>query len=96
MYNKEQLATVFAKYKYPDFLVDNIIKRLNAMQPEIKVLFDQWFKNGDTPKEEIEGYTYDELVGEHYKFTPINAFLTLNWLIEDKENAVIALEEGVK
>ena len=96
MYTKEQLAIKFAEYKYPDTIVDKMVERLNAMQPEIKAFFDQWLENGETPKDEIEGYTYEELVGANYGFNPINAFLTLNWLIEDKGSAIMALESGIK
>jgi len=96
MYNKEQLANLFAEYKYPDFMIDNIVDRLNAMQPEIQILFGRWLENGEIPKDEIEGYTYEELVGDRYRFTPINAFLSLNWLIVNKEDAIVALESGIK
>lgn len=96
MYNKELLADVFRRYEYPDFIVDSIIDRLNNMQPEIKDLFDRWLLNNSVPDVEINGYTFKELIGNTYCFTPINAFLTLNWLLIDPDNANAALEGGIR
>ena len=59
MYSKEQLADILRRYEYPDFLMDKTVERLNNMQQEIKVLFDKWMINGDIPKDEINGYTFE-------------------------------------
>lgn len=96
MYNKELLTTVLKRYEYPDFLINKTIDRLNNMQMEIKVMFDKWLTNGDIPKDEINGYTFEELTGDKFNFTPINAFLTLNWLLIDSNSATMALESGTR
>lgn len=94
MYSKEQLAEILQQYNYPDFMIDSTINRLNKMQPEIKILFDKWLLNSSMPEDEINGFTFRELTGEKFNFTPINAFLTLNWLLVDPANAIAALEGG--
>ena len=66
------------------------------MQPEIKILFDKWLLNSSMPEDEINGFTFRELTGEKFNFTPINAFLTLNWLLTDPTNAIAALEGGIR
>ena len=96
MYSKEQLANILRRYEYPNFLMEKTVERLNNMQPEIKVLFDKWLTNGDIPKDEINGYTFEELTGNKFNFTPINAFVTLNWLLVDSTNAIAALESGTR
>ena len=48
------------------------------------------------PEVEINGFTIQELIGEKFNFTPINAFLTLNWLLVDQDNAIAALEGGIR
>lgn len=48
------------------------------------------------PEVEINGFTIQELTGEKFNFTPINAFLTLNWLLVDQDNAIAALEGGIR
>lgn len=96
MYYKEQLVDILRRYEYPDFLMDKTVERLNNMQPEVKVLFDKWLTNEDIPEDEINGYTFEELTGTKFNFTPINAFLTLNWLLTDSANAITALKGGIK
>ena len=96
MYSKDQLAEILRQYEYPDFLTDKTVERLNNMQPEIKILFDKWLLNNSMPEVEINGFTIQELTGEKFNFTPINAFLTLNWLLVDQDNAIAALEGGIR
>ena len=96
MYSKDQLAEIFRQYEYPDFLIDKTVERLNNMRPEIKILFDKWLLNHSMPEVEINGFTIQELIGEKFNFTPINAFLTLNWLLVDQDNAIAALEGGIR
>lgn len=91
MYNRESLQKGLSAY--PEFMIDGIIERLNNLSPDIKQLFDEWLAKGIEPEDEINGYTYRELVDER-KFKPVNAFLTLDWLIKDKEAAIAALEGG--
>ena len=93
---KNQLAGILRQYEYPDFLIDKTVERLNNMQPEIKTLFDNWLLNSSMPEDEIKGFTMRELTGEKFNFTPINAFLTLNWLLVDPANAISALEGGIR
>lgn len=95
MYNKEQITELLRQYKYPDFAIDGVVAKLNNMEPEMSALFEKWLQTKEIPNDEINGFTFVELT-DKYKFTPINAFLTLNWLIVDPENASAALEGGIR
>ena len=96
MYSKDLLLGVLRKYGYPDHMINCTIERLNNMEPEIKQLFDHWLHDGSVPNDNVCGYTYSELIGQKYRFTPINAFLTLNWLLVDTSAAIAALEGGIR
>ena len=95
MYNKEQMTELLRQYKYPDFAIDGVISKLKNMEPEMLVLFEKWMQTQEIPNDEINGFTFVELINK-YGFTPINAFLTLNWLIVDLEKASAALEGGIR
>lgn len=91
MYSRESLQKCLNAY--PEFMISGVIEKLNNLSPDIKQLFDKWLATGVEPEDEVNGYTYQELVHKR-KFQPVNAFLTLDWLIKDKEAAIAALEGG--
>ncbi len=89
------MTALLRQYKYPDFMIAGVIAKLNNMEPEILTLFEKWLQTKEVPNDEINGFTFVELINK-YGFTPINAFLTLNWLLVDPENASAALEGGIR
>ena len=93
MYSRESLQKCLSAY--PEFMISGVIEKLNNLSPEIKQFFDEWLATGVEPKNEVNGYTYQELVNKR-KFQPVNAFLTLDWLLKDTEAAIAALEGGMR
>lgn len=67
-----------------------VIAQLRKLDTPIKKLFITWFQTGNYPCESIEDTTVRELV-ECAKMTPVNAFLTLDWLKREPVLAKAAL-----
>ena len=82
---------ILREYSYPEWMYDDIISKLQNLSPKIRKHFESWLSNRTEPDIDIEGYTYKSLLND-YKMTPINAFITLNWLQLNPDEAKIALQ----
>lgn len=71
-----------------------IIKDIRKMDPELKKAFGKWYKSGITPKQYVEGITFDMLVNS-FKMNAFNAFLTLDWLKREPLEAKSALGRAI-
>jgi hypothetical protein len=62
--------------------------------PSIQKAFEQWWYDGTLDAQlEVQGYTIKRLMDD-YAFTPVNALLTLDWLLREPVMALAALDEG--
>lgn len=66
------------------------IKKIRKMDKNLKKEFGKWYKYGKTPEREIDGIGFKTLVNT-FGMNEINAFLTLDWLIREPEEAKMAL-----
>lgn len=64
------------------------------MDERIKAAFEEWVDNNVIPTIEIEGWSYNKLV-EKFKMRPVAAFLALDRLTREPENASKALKLGI-
>lgn len=62
--------------------------------PVVQKAFEQWWRDGSLdPALEAHGYTLKRLIDE-YAFNPVNAMLTIDWILREPDMALAALEEG--
>ena len=59
----------------------------------IQAGFEQWWQTKQLPELEVEGVTLKLLIEEH-NMKPVAAFLTLDWLLRDPEEAKKFLHTG--
>lgn len=93
--NRDKIIKVLEKQGYPEFMIDNTIKKIEAFAPAVATVFAEWLENGSTPQLEVENYSYISLI-DKFKMKPIGAFITLDWLIRDSEAAKKSLKNGIK
>lgn len=93
--NNEQLLQILQEEGYPSYMIENTIKKLNNLSSPVMALFEKWCQTGMIPAVIIGGYTYQILI-EKYKMKPIGAFLTLDWLSREPEEAENALKKGIR
>lgn len=67
--------------------------KLVALQPVVRVAFQQWWDTGVVPPLQVEGYTLERLQAE-YALEPIAAFLALDWLTREPDKALKRLRRG--
>jgi hypothetical protein len=88
------IARLVSEFDYSEKLAKEVARKLRDSAPEIQVAFEKWWYGGGFDEHlVVQGYTAQRLV-EKYRFTPPNAFVTLDWLIREPEKAVKALARG--
>jgi len=83
-----------SEFDYPQKRAEEAVQKLQRSAPVIQEAFEKWWM-GDGLDEQllVEGYTLQQLV-EEYDFNPMNAFLTLDWLLREPARAREALSRG--
>lgn len=85
---------VIAEFGYREQDAERVANSLQTCAPVIQKAFEQWWRNGSIDAGlEIHGYTLKRLMDD-YDFNPVNALLTLDWLLREPEMALAALSEG--
>lgn len=88
----EQIINILREWGYPEWMFDNLISKLQKLSPKIRKHFDKWIIDRGEPNIDVEGYSFSSLIKD-YEMTPINAFITLNWLALNPDEAKLALQE---
>ena len=76
-------------------MLDKTADKIENLSPVLQEAFDCWVKCNIEPSFSIKGYSYSSLI-ETYNMKPIGAFLTLDWLIKEPEEALENLNRGIK
>lgn len=92
---REQIIEILREEAYPEYMIEQTVRKIENFEPEIKDAFELWLSEGIVPKIKFEGYSFKDLVHQ-YGMKPVGAFITLDWLKRDPQNAVNALKRGVK
>ena len=93
--NRDTLLGLLKEERYPEYMIDNTIAKLEHLQPNIASIFAEWATTGKIPEISIEGYTFSTLT-HNFGMKPIGAFLTLDWLVREPQRARAALKKGIK
>lgn len=83
------------EYDYPAFMVEKTLEKVEKLDSEVYNELEKWFESGQLSDIEIGGYTVKTLI-DKYKMTEVGAFLTLDWLKREPEEAKKALLKGIK
>jgi len=73
--------------------VDGIIMKIEALKPNVASAFEEWFNTGIVKEIDVEGYTVASLRAIKKNMNVIGAYLTLDWLIREPEQAKLALQQ---
>ena len=92
---RNQIIEILKEEDYPEYMIEQTANKLENLEPEIKIAFEQWHLNGTIPTITLEGYTYQDLV-ILYGMKPVGAFITLDWLKREPDKAARALEKGIR
>lgn len=93
--NKDLIIEKLKEFNYPEQMFGSVVGKIDRFDYDLSYDFDMWLENGKAPSVQYEGYTFNDLT-EEYSFNPINAFITLDWLKREPEEAIKALERGIK
>jgi len=93
--DKQKLHQLLIDFGYPSHMIEQTIEKINRFQPKIKKAFEGWVANGKEPDIEVHGYAFSQL-RKDYGMKAIGAFITLDWLVRDPENAIKSLKRGIR
>ncbi len=92
---KELQERLLDEWDYPTHLVENTARRLMNMSPQVTEAFETWCETGRMPQLEAEGYSLEQLRRD-FRMKPVGAFLTLDWLVKEPQEAREALRQGIR
>jgi hypothetical protein len=91
---EELMPRLVAEFGYPEKNAEKVVQKLQACTPVVQEAFEKWWRGeGLDPQLAVKGYTLKRLI-EEYGFGPIAAFLDMDWLVREPEQAAQALSEG--
>ena len=68
----------------------HVMKRVDKLDNQIKAYFELWLMDGVIPEKDIKGVTFKRLTSEE-GMNPIRAFLMLDWIKREPEEALYYL-----
>ncbi len=96
MINVNKLRDYLVKeYDYPAFMVEKTIDKVEKFDSDIYHEFEHWLSSGEESGIQVEGYSIRMLI-DKYKMNVVGAYLTLDWLKREPEDAKKALLRGTK
>jgi hypothetical protein len=90
---EDLLSGLAERFGYPKEHAPIVAAKLLHLQPQLRLEFELWWKDGALPTLNAEGYTVERLVREHH-LKPMAAILTLDWIMREPARAIEAIREG--
>jgi hypothetical protein len=91
--SKSLVPRLVRDFGYPERGAKLVASDLAAAGEPVLSAFVQWWETGTLPLVEVEGYTVSRLV-EEQGLHPVAAFLALDWLRRDPQEALRVLAKG--
>lgn len=88
----DQWLPLLKRNGYSDAAAASAAPKIEKMDPQLQNDLLRWDKIGDYPDREIEGFTVAGLV-ENAGMHPIGAFLMMDWLLREPDEAKYALAQ---
>ena len=73
--------------------VDGVALKISKLAPDIYAAFESWFNTGVVKEIEVEGYTVASLRQKKKNMNIVGAYLTLDWLRREPQQAKFALSQ---
>ena len=88
------IAMLVAEFGYTEKRAEEVVQKLQKSDFAIQEAFEKWWLGKGLDEQlVVQGYTLQILV-EKKGFNPMNAFLTMDWLIREPARAKRALSRG--
>lgn len=92
---RTEIIRILKEEGYPDFMLEKTTDKIEAFSSVVQKAFEEWCNNKQQPNIVVEGFAFTDLVTQ-WGMKPIGAFITLDWLLREPENAKNALTKGIK
>ena len=91
---RNKVIEILKEQGYPTFILDKTADKIEKMSPSLNKAFVDWVEQGIEPTFSIHGYSYSFLI-EKFNMNPIGAFICLDWIIREPEEAIEKLNCGI-
>lgn len=88
----ERWLPLLQRNGYSGVALASVAPKIERMEPQLQQELLRWEEIGDFPDREIEGFTVAGLV-ENVGLHPIGAFLMMDWLLREPNEAKYALAQ---
>lgn len=83
--------------RYPDTYkgehLEDVVSKIESMDADLREKVEKFLETGEVEDMEVEGYTAEKLISD-WGMLELAAYLTLDWLRREPEEAKRALEHG--
>lgn len=93
--DKNKLMDILREEQYPEYMIDKTVAKLENLAPDVKNAFQAWIQGADVSSFAVEGYSFANLVHEK-GMKPVGAFLALDWLTKDPQEALACLQRRIR
>ena len=88
------IARIVSEFGYTEKRAGEAVQKLQASNPAVQEAFEKWWLGKGLDEQlVVQGYTLQKLIDKH-GFNPMNAFLTMDWLIREPARALRGLSRG--
>src|SRR5579875_2354264 len=88
------VGRLVSEFGYTEQRAQEAVQKLSNSHPSVQEAFEKWWRGeGLDERLEVQGYTAQGLV-EKRGFNPMNAFLTMDWLLREPDKAARRLRKG--
>lgn len=91
--SNELLARLIDAFGYPAATAEAAAQKLLELRSELRPAFESWWSTGELPDVEVGEYSVGRLM-EELEMNPIAAFLALDWLVREPDEAKQTLARG--
>lgn len=92
---RTKIIELLNEHGYPTFMLNKTADKVESFSPFLEEAFEKWALYGIEPSFVIKGYSFASLI-ENFKMNPIGAFITLDWIMREPEEAIEKLNDGIK
>lgn len=92
--NTEQIIKYLIEEKqYDRIQTERLAPKIDALPEDIREALENWVENGSLESPEYEGMNVEAILKLQPRMKTVTAFLTLDWLRRDPQNALKSLRQ---
>ena len=93
MTTEQIIQTLVEGKQYDRAQTERLAPKIDALSDDIRKALENWIDTGSTESPEYAGLNVGDIIKLQPRLKTLNAYLTLDWLRRDPQNALKALKQ---